>query len=438
MLTELKRTLPLAYPLILSNLTQMAFGLIDTAMVGAVNHYQLAAAGLVVNAIAIPQVVGMGLGMGMAPLVAMAQGQNKPQQSANLLYNGFWLSVVAGAVLALVLWQCRGLMTLLGQDVVVGKLAVSYFGIMGLSLFPMMIFLSLKQFADGLQHTKIGMVISIVALAVNALLCWMLIFGNWGAPRLELEGAGWATLITRVLQAVAMAAIIWKHQLFAPVRACRRVAWHFSRQTQRQLLQMGIPSSLQYAMEAGAFSVSGIIIGWLGATTQAAHQIALNCASFTFMAAVGLSLAGSIRVSHAFGQQNLNLVRRIGSSTLWAGLGYGLVCAVGFVLLRHQLPLLFTTSPEVATMAAGLMLFAALFQMSDASQAIGVGLLRGVKDVKRPTLYVALAYWVVGIPVGYALAFKLQWGAAGIWMGLVAGLTMSSLLLNHRFFRITK
>jgi MATE family multidrug resistance protein len=437
MLKELKQTLPLAYPLILSNLTQMAFGLIDTAMVGAVNHYQLAAAGLVVNAIAIPQVVGMGIGMGMSPLVAIAQGQNRPQQAAKLLFNGFWLSVAVGLLLAFGLWQCKGLMTQLGQDVVVGQLAVGYFGVMGLSLFPMMIFLSLKQFADGLQHTKIGMVISIAALGINALLCWVLIFGNWGAPRLELLGAGLATLITRVLQAEAMGLAVWKHPLFKSIHAHGLAAWRLCKTTLRQLLHLGIPSSLQYAMEAGAFSVSGIIIGWLGATTQAAHQIALNCASFTFMASVGLSLAGSIRVSHAFGQNKIALVRSIGLSTLWAGLAYGVLCALGFIVLRWQLPHLFTQNPEVMAMAAGLMLFAALFQISDATQAIGVGLLRGLKDVKRPTLYVALAYWVVGIPLGYGLAFGLHWGAAGIWLGLVAGLTASSILLNHRFLRMT-
>ena len=415
----------------------MAFGLIDTAMVGAVDYLQLAAGGLVVNVIAIPQVIGMGIGMGISPLVAMAKGQEQPKKISALLYNGFWLSLINGVVLAVAMWWARPLLSLLGQEEAVTTLAIPYFGIMGISLFPMMIFLALKQFADGLEYSKTGMVISLVALPVNAFLCWVFIFGKLGAPRLELMGAGIATLITRILQAIAMAIIIFKHKLFAPYMALRHSCWKLNRPIVKELLHLGIPSSLQYAMEAGAFSVSGVMIGWLGATTQAAHQIALNLASFTFMVSVGLSLAGSIRVSNAKGQNNLPLVRRIGISTLYAGLGYGLFCALLFGGLRFQLPLIFNQNPEVVSLAASLLLVAALFQISDATQAIGVGLLRGMKDVKMPTLYVALAYWVIGIPMGYWLAFSLKWGAYGIWLGFVAGLSASSILLNHRFLRKT-
>ncbi|MEJ7680077.1 MAG: MATE family efflux transporter [Segetibacter sp.] len=188
-------------------------------------------------------------------------------------------------------------------------------------------------------------------------------------------------------------------------------------------------------MEVAAFSVSGVMIGWLGATSQAAHQIALNLATATFMAAAGLALGGSIRVSNAYGRSEKLLLRNIGLSTILGGLIYGSICGVAFIIFRNALPLLFTNNAEVASVSSSLLVFAALFQISDATQSIGVGLLRGIKDVKLPTAFVAVAYWLIGIPVGYFLSFKLNMGAAGIWLGFVTGLTASSILLNTRFLK---
>jgi MATE family multidrug resistance protein len=310
--------------------------------------------------------------------------------------------------------------------------------VMGLSLFPMMIFLHLKQFSDGLEYTQTGMVLSIAALPVNALLCWFFIFGKMGFPRMELVGAGVATLITRSLQALAMMFVIYRHRIFRPFIALKHQTWNLNMQTVRDLLHIGIPSSLQYTMEAGAFSISGVMIGWLGATVQAAHQIALNFASFTFMGAMGLSLAASIRISNAHGKNDRILLRNIGTSTIAGAVTYGVLCGFLFIVFKNHLPYLFNNNERVVAIAANLMIYGALFQISDATQSTGVGLLRGLKDVKRPTLYVAIAYWVIGVPLGYWLAFTLKIGAAGIWLGFLAGLTTSSLLLNARFLKMTK
>ena len=177
------------------------------------------------------------------------------------------------------------------------------------------------------------------------------------------------------------------------------------------------------------------MIGWLGATAQAAHQIALNLASTTFMASLGLSLAGSIRVANAYGRNDRKLMHHIGKSTIVGGLAYGLVCAIIFIAFKNQLPYLFTRDIGVATISSTLLVLGAFFQISDATQAIGVGLLRGKRDVKIPTLLVAIAYWVLGIPIGYYLAFNQHMGAPGIWIGFIAGLTVSSVLLNSRFLK---
>ena len=202
------------------------------------------------------------------------------------------------------------------------------------------------------------------------------------------------------------------------------------------MLHIGVPASAQVAMESGAFAVSSIIIGTLGAVQLAAHQIALNCASFAFMVSWGLAQGGSIRTSNAWGRNNWNDISIIGKSTLLSGVGYGIVGLLFFVLFRNYLPLVFNNDPDVMALAAVLMLYAAIFQISDATQAIAVGLLRGIKDVKVPTMYIALAYWAIGIPVGCLMAFTFKMGAAGMWIGFVSGLTFSSLFLNKRFFKM--
>lgn len=437
MRTELAKTLKLSIPIIITNMAQIALSLIDSAMVGAISYKQLAASSLAINAIGIPMIICIGLTMALSPLVAIARGRQDAIQASRVLYNGVWLCTLAASVIAIICVVGSPVLDKLRQDPDVATLAKPYFRILSWSLIPMILFLSIKQFSDALEMTKTGMVLALATLPVNAFLNWVFIFGNLGAPRWELYGAGVATLITRILTAIVIIIIVLYHPAYKRYIAARRQAWHLKRKELKDLLHIGIPSGMQYAMEAGAFALSGIMVGWLGATAQAAHQIALNIASFSFMAALGLSLGGSIRVSHAYGRGDHALMRKIGISTIYGGIGYGIFCVLYFVLLRYQLPLIFTKEPAVIALAASLLFFAAIFQISDSTQAIGVGLLRGIKDVKIPTILVAIAYWGIGIPVGYWLSFNRGMGAAGIWLGLVIGLTASSILCNGRFLRKT-
>lgn len=188
-------------------------------------------------------------------------------------------------------------------------------------------------------------------------------------------------------------------------------------------------------MEAGAFSVSGIMIGWIGAVEQAAHQISLNCASTTFMVAIGISSAGSIRISDAFGKKDSASLVIIARQTTMLSIMYGITAAVILIVFNKSLPYLFSPTPLVCGIASQLLVYAAIFQVSDATQSLGVGLCRGVKDIVWPTVFVTIAYWVIGIPLGSLLAFKMGYGVYGIWIGFVVGLTLSSIFLNIRFFR---
>lgn len=433
---EGKRTMRLALPIILGELAQISLGITDSAMVGAVSYQQLAAAALVSSVINIPYVFGIGITISVSQMVSMALGRSDKKAVSHYLFNGFWLCTISAIIIAVSLEMGSGILLHLDQDPEVARIAIPYLKIIGWSVIPMLMFLSLKQFTDGLEFTKTAMILSLAAIPLNVFLNWLLIYGHWGFPRMELVGAGWGTLLTRIIMFLILAAIVLNHKTFRRYIAVRSVVWKLKWKTQKELLHIGIPSSLQISMEAGAFALSGILIGTLGAVDQAAHQIALSCASFTFMVSMGFSQAASIRTSNAFGRRDFNLISNIGKSAILIALLYGLLCALAFIIFKNDLPLIFNDNGEVVKMAAFLLLFAALFQISDSTQAVSAGLLRGVKDVKIPTYFIAVAYWVVGLPVGYLLGFYYKMGAAGIWTGFIVGLTLSSIFLSQRFKRI--
>lgn len=435
---EAGKTIRLAIPIIIGELAQMALHIIDTAMVGALSYRHLAAAALVVNVMNIPFVLGIGMTISVSQLVSMAHGRKDAPAVSHYLFNGFLLCGLTALCIAALLIGGNGILLHLGQDPEVVELARPFLVLMGWSIIPMLLFMTLKQFADGLEYTRTAMVLSLSALPLNIFLNWLLIYGNWGFPRLGLTGSGYATLITRSVIFLALLRVVTRHRIFRAYIEQAGQQWKLRRKTWGELLHIGIPSALQVGLEAGAFAVSGIIIGTMGAVPQAAHQIALSCAAFTFMVSMGLAQAGSIRVSNAFGGRQWNRIVLIGKSTLLTAMLYGVCCALLFGLFRHMLPQLFNKDPRVLELAALLLLFAAVFQISDSTQAIGAGLLRGVKDVKTPTLLIATAYWIIGIPAGYVLAFLFGWGASGMWTGLILGLSFASLFLILRFFRVAR
>lgn len=435
---EALNTLNLAVPIIIGELAQMMLHIIDSAMVGAISYKHLAATSLVISALNIPLVLGIGMTISVAQMVSMAHGQNDSAKVSHYFYNGFWLCAVTAVVISLTLVFGRNILYHLGQDPEVVELSLPFMKLMGLSMIPMLLFMTLKQFTDGLQFTRTAMLLSLCAMPINILLNWLLIYGNLGFPRLELEGAGWATLITRTLIFVVLGAIVLRHKTFTQYISSRDTEWKYNASTMRSLLKIGIPSSLQVGMEAGAFAVTGILIGTMGAVSQAAHQIALGCAALTFMVAMGLSHAGSIRTSNAFGAGDWPKISVIGKSTLLTGVIYGVMCAVMFVLLRNVLPTIFNKNADVIALASTLLLLAGIFQISDATQVIGAGLLRGIKDVKVPTYLVAVAYWVIGLPSGCLFAFVFDMGAAGMWLGFITGLSFAAAFLSFRFLKRVK
>ena len=433
---EAAKTWKLSIPIIFGEITQISLGLIDSAMVGSINYKLLAASALVNSVMNIPFVIGIGFTMSISQKVAQAHGSYDAKRVSHFLYNGFWLCLISAVLISMGLELSKDILFNLNQDEEVAHLAVPFWRMWVISEIICLLFLALKHFPVVLDKTNTAMLLSFLALPLNVFLNWLLIFGNWGFPRMELEGAGLGTLITRVLILIAMIAVLFYHKTFKRYIAVRKNQWKVKRKTMKELLGIAVPSGLQAGMETGVFAVSGILVGTIGAVEQAAHQIALQCASFTFMVSLGLAQGNAIRIGNAFGRKDWPSIERIGKSTLVSGLIYGVICALFFAVFRNQLALIFNNEINVVLLAGTLMFYAAIFQISDASQAIAVGSLRGMNDVRYPTIIMIIAYWLIALPIGWVLAFKANMGAAGIWIGLVIGLTIVSVILNRRFFKI--
>ncbi|HEX2861371.1 MAG TPA: MATE family efflux transporter, partial [Lacunisphaera sp.] len=304
-----------------------------------------------------------------------------------------------------------------------------FFLLNALSLIPVFYFQVQRQYLDALGRPWVGTSIILADVGLNALLNWVFIWGHWGVPALGLTGSGLATLIARIVAVSAIA--FWLRREQVPAGALERVRF-------RAMLQMGVPAAGSLLFESGAFAAAMLMMGWLGAVPLAAHQIALSCAAFTFMFPLGLSMATSIRISKTLGEGRRDALRAIGFGTY----GFGCLLMVGFaavfVVAGKLLAAGFTADPVVIALAAQLLIVAAIFQLFDGGQVIAAGALRGLTDVKVPTLITFIAYWVLSLPLGYLLAFRTALGPVGIWAGLAGGLACAAVLLGWRFHRLTR
>lgn len=436
MVGHIKATLKLAVPLIVGQLGQMMMGVVDSVMVGRLGAAPLAAASLGNGLFMIVLLFGTGITLAISPLVSKSFGEKKMTRCGQVLRQGIIISLGAGLVLTLIAVLGSDLIRLFGQENDVEQLAIEYSKTLGWSVIPFLVFMSYKQFSEGVHVMLPGMVVSILANIFNVFANWLFIYGNLGLPALGLSGAGWATFWTRVVMALAMMLYVAKsvrYRSFSPHLTFRRVRWNMI----RHILRVGIPSGIQYLFEVSAFVASAFMIGWIGKFELAAHQIAINLASITYMISLGVSMASTVRVARFHGQGEVRQLRAAGSAAFLLILGFMCVCGLLFVVLHPWLPLLYIEDPVVIEIASTLILFAALFQLSDGQQAVCLGVLRGLQDVTVPARLTFFAYWLVGIPFGWLLASKFGFGVRGIWMGLVLGLTASAGFLTWRFYYLT-
>ena len=432
-----RKTFLLAYPLMLSQLGHIMVGVVDTAMVGQIGTVQQAAVALSNSLYTLVLVFGLGVSYGITPLVAAADSSKNYSESAELLKHGVVINTILGILLFLLLFSLSPVLNLFQQKQEVVDLAIPFLNVMMLGMIPLCIFSGFKQFTEGLSFTKIAMLITVGSNLLNILLNYLMIFGHWGFPKMGLMGSCWASFISRVAMAIAMFSYVYYNKPFRVYREGFRFK-NISKELTKKILAIGIPSGLQWFFEVGAFAFAVIMIGWISPKAQAAHQIALSLAATTYMMASGLSAAASVRVGNQSGLKNKEGVRTAGFSAFVIVMVFMGLMATSFILLRNYLPSLFTKDADVINIASSLLVIAAFFQLSDGIQVVGLGALRGVKDVKIPTVITLIAYWVIGLPMSYVFGFKLNMGVQGIWYGLSIGLTFAAILLFLRFNHVSK
>ena len=381
--------------------------------------------------------IGIGFSFAITPLVAEADGKGDMAKGRLHFHHGVIMCTINGVLLFVTLLVAKPLLYMLDQPPEVVELAIPYLEIVALSMIPLMIFQGFKQFADGLSQTKYAMYATILANVVNVLFNYVLIYGIWVFPRLEVEGAAWGTLISRFFMVALLIFMLSRKRKFKPY-----FHWgskeHIQLAEFKTLFKLGFPTALQMLFEVGVFTAAIFLSGILGTNAQAANQIALNLASMTFMIAVGLGVTATIRVGNQKGKGDFPNLRRIAFSIFILCFLIEAVFAVGFILLKDWLPPFYLDNPEVIFLAAQLLIVAALFQLSDGVQVTILGALRGLQDVNIPTVICFIAYWIVGFPIMWYMGKDEQMGVQGVWVGLLAGLTASAVMLYFRFNYLSK
>ncbi|MCB7481364.1 MATE family efflux transporter [Christiangramia sediminis] len=429
---EFGKNLHIAYPVMLGQLGHVMVGLVDNLMIGQLGAAPLAAVSLGNALVFIAMSMGIGFSFAITPLIAEADGADDLEGGRSYFHHGLILSTINGLLLFILLLIAKPVLYYLDQPEEVVELAIPYLNIVALSMLPLMAFQAFKQFADGLSQTRYAMYATILANVVNVVFNYLLIYGVWFFPRLELEGAAWGTLISRFF----MLWFVWEI-LRRKSKFIEYFKWSKKEMLQwsifKRILSLGFPTALQMLFEVAIFTGTIFLAGNLGTNPQAANQIALNLASMTFMIAVGLGVTATIRVGNQVGLKKYRELRRIGYSIFLLVFLIEAVFAILFILLKDILPVFYIDNVEVISLAAQLLIIAALFQLSDGIQVVILGALRGLQDVKIPTVICFISYWIIGFPVSFYFGQADQLGSMGIWLGLLAGLTSSAILLYFRF-----
>lgn len=428
---HVRENLKLAVPVMLSNLGHVLMGLCDNIMVGHVSALSLAAAGLANVAFNVLLLFGIGVSYAITPLVATADGEGNDKRIVDTMRHGLVVNIVNGIALACVVVFGKQVLYHLNQPKEVIDLSLPYLSIVTFSLIPVLIFQSFRQFAEGMSNTRIALIVVLGSNIINVILNYVLIYGHLGFPAFGLNGAGYSTFISRIIMAVGIIIYLYNHPRFKKYRNAFFPGL-YSSSILRRILHLGIPSGIQFIFEVTAFDFSLIMMGWLGSNALAAHQIVINLATLSYMVTSGLAAAGTIRISYFSGRRDPANLTRSSNAMLLLGMSIMLIFALIFFSTNSFLPHLYVNDAEVIRIASVLLIIAGLFQLSDGAQVICIAALRGLQDVKVPMVLIFVAYWLVGLPMGYWLAFNKGLGAQGIWLGLLTGLTLTALLMYTR------
>jgi multidrug resistance protein, MATE family len=419
----------LALPIVVVQIGLMFMGVVDTIMVGHVSARALAAVALGNLYFWACGIFGMGVIMGLDPVIAQAVGAKDEVAVARGFQRGFLLALLLTIPTSIVLLFVRPVLHALGQADDVIPLAVSYALICIPGVLPFLAFNVLRQTLQAMELVRPIVITMIVANLANIVLNWMLIFGKFGAPALGVAGAAWATSAARWLMVVVLLGIAWRHlrPYLLPVRADT-----FSLAPLGRMLALGAPIGIQFQLEYGVFAVVGLLMGTLGTTALAAHQVAINIASFTFMVPMGIAAAAAVLVGHAVGRADAPEARRSATAALLSGVGFMALMAIVLLAAPGLIARVYTTDVGVIAIAIVLIPLAGFFQVFDGMQVVCGGILRGLGDTHSPLVANILGFWVIGLPLGLWLGMRSGYGPAGLWWGLVAGLAAVGLGLLVR------
>jgi len=436
---EFSYNLKLAYPVIIGMIGHTLVGFVDNAMVGQLGTSELAAISLGNSFVFLAMAFGIGFSTAITPLIAESDAKKNKSNTKSILSNGILVCIFLGAVLTIIVLIAKPIIYYMGQSEEVVNLAYPYITLVAISLFPLIIFQSFKQFSDGLSFTKIAMISTVIANLINVVINYILIYGKFGFPKLELVGAGIGTLISRVIMVLIIIYLIKSNPKINQYLD-NLFSLKYSSIITKKIINLGYPSALQMMFEVGFF-ISGIwVCGIIGINYQAANQIALNLSSLTFMVALGLSVAATIRIGNQKGLNDYKNLKRIAISIFLITILIESIFALIFIIFSDLLPWLYLENNnnfdvlETVSLASKLLIIVALFQIFDGIQIVAQGALRGIQDVKIPSMICFLSYIIFGVPIMIYLGLYTNLKATGVWIGFLIGLIIASILLSIRFF----
>ncbi|MES2616318.1 MAG: MATE family efflux transporter [Bacteroidota bacterium] len=424
------QTAKLAYPITIGQLGLVLMGLIDTVMLGRVSTDAMGAAS-VGNAVSfLFMLIGVGAMYAVSTFTAIADGEGRPQQGIPIFISSLRISAVLSVILFGVNLFFVYNFDLFKQTAAVSAMGADFLWVVNFSVPAMLFYNSGKQTMDGLGKTQISMVVTAIGVGLNILLNWVMIYGNWGCPPMGVVGSAWATTISRYVMAILMLGWTWYHPYIMELktRVIEKISYD------RAILRTGLPIGFTFFFEMAAFTVALIMCGWISEVHLAAHQIAINLASVTYMIITGIATGGNILVGNFYGARDRLGVRKAGFAAILLSLVVECVFALMFLLLSGELPKMYTNDVAVINMARELLFLAAFFQLSDGIQAVAAGVLRGIKDTRITGIIAFVSYWVIMVPGAYWLCFELEWGIQGIWFAFIFGLTFAAIWLIMRFF----
>ncbi len=423
--------------MVLAEIGWMSMGLVDTVMVGRLGPAAIAATGMGSGVFTAIVIFGMGLMLGLDALVSRATGAGRPDECVHWLHQGVVLALGVAPFVMLVTWAAFATIDAWGLNAQIRTLAGPYLQVIALSALPLLLYAAFRRYLQGIHVVRPIMFALVSANLVNAVANAMLIYGRFGAPALGVTGSAWATCIARVYMALFLyVAIRREHRRRGTTHP--RVPFMLDPARLRRLIALGAPAAAQITLEVGVFALATALAARLDSVSSASHQIALNIASVVFMVPLGLSSAGAVRVGHAVGARDIQRARRAGWTAL--ALGGVVMTVLGLVLYLFPVPMLraFTTDARVLPIGTRLLVIAAAFQLFDGTQAVATGVLRGLGDTRTPMVMNVIGHWLLGLPVGYALCFRLGWGVAGLWIGLSIGLVFCAIVLMATWIRRTR